>query len=50
MRKPRKEISIYEEICGSKKVSFRRTKQRSDCHVTGHVNWTASEVTCRNAE
>jgi hypothetical protein len=45
-----KKARVYEEDCGSKNVSFRRTKNMLGCHIAGHLSWVPSEVTRRNEE
>jgi hypothetical protein len=45
-----KKACVCEESCGSKKASFKRTKHTLNCHVTGHLSWAPSDVTCRNEE
>jgi hypothetical protein len=45
-----KKSCIYEEACGSKKMSFRRTKQTLSSQITGRLNRAPSEVTCRTEE
>jgi hypothetical protein len=37
-----------DEACGSKKVSFRRTKQTSFCHITRNLIRAPSEVAREN--
>jgi hypothetical protein len=41
---------VYEEACGSKKVSLRRTKQKLSCHIAGYLSQPPSEETYRNGE
>jgi hypothetical protein len=45
-----RKASVYEESCGSKKVSFKRTKHTLSCQITWYIRWTASDVTCRNEQ
>jgi hypothetical protein len=45
-----RKANVYEETCGSKKVSFRRAKHTLLCEFAGHLSWTVSEVTCRYEE